>query len=77
MMFEAQTEWVCPDSFPFDPCIVDSSILVFSIKLSPRFNKVYIKTLLNRGDNLMEKTRIELSTMHGSKGNESGQTHSV
>ena len=32
--------------------------------------KDYIKTLLNRGDNLMEKTRIELSTMHGSKGRE-------
>ena len=32
--------------------------------------KNYIKTLLKKGDDLMSNTKIELSTMHGSKGRE-------
>ena len=32
--------------------------------------KIYIKTLLKKGDDLMNEARIELSTIHGSKGRE-------
>ena len=32
--------------------------------------KIYMKTLLKKGDDLMSNTKIELSTMHGSKGRE-------
>jgi len=32
--------------------------------------KTYIKTLLKKGDDLMSEARIELSTIHGSKGRE-------